>query len=56
MLKRIGFLVLDEQRSLKFQSISEYICYVLDRGVCGLGILVETNLFLAVKLQQNLTK
>ena len=35
-LKRIGFLMIDERRSLKFQSICEYICFVLNREVCGL--------------------
>ena len=38
-----------------FKVICEFICSVLDRGVCVVwGILVEANLFLAIKLQTNL--
>ena len=43
--KRIGFLVIDERRSLKFQSICEYICSFLDREVQGLKYLSGSQSF-----------
>ena len=39
------FLVIGERRSLKFPSICEYICSVLDRGVCGLKYLSGSQFF-----------
>ena len=34
--------------------VCEYICSVRDRGVCASSIVVEANLYLAVKLQPDL--
>ena len=45
---------MQKQRNLEFYVFVEYISSVLDRIVCGSSILVEANLFLAIKLQPDL--
>ena len=47
--------VFDKRRNSSFKVVCEYICSVLDREVWVVkDILVEANLFLAIKLQPNL--
>ena len=45
---------MQKQRNLEFYVFVEYISFVLDRIVRGSSILVEANLFLAIKLQPDL--